>query len=274
MSMNTDDESVSLTSSSAPVSIAVADGIAWVSLNDGARGNALTISGTRQLFEALRQAQTEQARVVVLRAEGRAFCVGGDIRAFGGSTNPSHYIDDLADVLHRVITELMHMDAIVIAAVQGAAAGAGMPLAAAADILVAAQSARFTLGYTKLGLTPDGGSSLLTSTIGLHQSLKLALLNPVLSADEARECGLVAEVVADESLGSRVTQIAQQLANGSRSAQAATKRLLRTRAAADAESALRAEALAVRAAAASADGREGIQAFLAKRPPSFTLEDV
>lgn len=271
--MSTEPFEAALTASSCPVSVSIAEGVAWITLSDAERGNPLTIEGTRRLFDAIRLAQSNSVGVVVLQAEGRAFCVGGDIRAFGASTNPSLYVDELADILHRVISELMHLDAIVVAAVRGVAAGAGMPLAAAADILVAAESARFTLGYTKIGLTPDGGSSLLVSTLGLHLSLKLALLNPILSAEDARSCGLVAEVVADESFDSRIAEIAQQLAAGSRSAQSAAKRLFRHHATAEAESAMRAEALAVRAAADSVDGREGVQAFLAKRPPSFAGEE-
>jgi 2-(1,2-epoxy-1,2-dihydrophenyl)acetyl-CoA isomerase len=153
--------------------------------------------------------------------------------------------------------------------VQGVAAGAAVPLAAAADIVLAGRSARFTLGYTKIGFSVDGGSSLLTSSLGLHRALHLALLNPVLSAEQAQAVGLVAQVHDDGALDAAVDEVVRQLLAGSATAQAATKRLIRTAAQAAPETALRAETLAVRTAAGSPDGREGVAAFLAKRPPSF-----
>jgi 2-(1,2-epoxy-1,2-dihydrophenyl)acetyl-CoA isomerase len=262
-------ESELLSPISSPVAITLSDGVAWITLNDAPRGNPLTLDGTRRLFDAVRAAQSHRAQVVVVNAAGRSFCVGGDIRAFGDAADQSRYIDDLADILHRVISEIRHMDAVVIAAVQGTAAGAGMPLAASADIVLAAESAAFTLGYTKIGLTPDGGSSLLTSTLGLHRSLYLALLNPVVTAAQAKEFGLVAEVVPDGSLTARTAEVASQLASGSRHAQATAKRLLRNHAEPNSDTALREEALAVRVAAAAPDSHEGVRAFLEKRSPAF-----
>ena len=109
------------------------------------------------------------------------------------------------------------------------AAGAAVPLAAAADIVLAAESARFTLAYTKVGLTPDGGSSLLAASIGLHRALYLALLNPVLTAAEAQAMGLVMEIHPDDALGEAVEGVVRRLARGSRTALAAAKHLLRGR---------------------------------------------
>ena len=155
------------------------------------------------------------------------------------------------------------------AVVQGIAAGAGVPLAAAADIVLAGASARFTLAYTKIGFSPDGGSSLLTASLGLHRALHLALLNPVLSAADAQAAGLVAEVHPDDELDAAADRVVAQLLAGSRTAQVAAKRLLREVALPGAEAALRRETLSVRACAAGPDGREGVDAFLAKRAPEF-----
>ena len=144
-----------------------------------------------------------------------------------------------------------------------------MSLAAAADLVVAAASARFTLAYTRIGFSPDGGSSLLTASVGLHRALQLALLNPVVSADEARAMGLVAQVHPDEALPAAVEEVVSLLRSGSRTAQVAAKRLLRETATPGAEAALRRETLSIRTRAASPDGREGVTAFLDKRAPSF-----
>jgi 2-(1,2-epoxy-1,2-dihydrophenyl)acetyl-CoA isomerase len=166
------------------------------------------------------------------------------------------------------------MDAVVVSVVQGTAAGAGVSLAAAADLVIAAASARFTLAYTKIGFSPDGGSSLLTASIGLHRALHLALLNPVVTADEARAMGLVTQVHPDDELDAAVEGVVGVLRSGSRTAQVAAKRLLREVATPGAEAALRRETLSIRARAASPDGREGVAAFLEKRAPAFPSSTV
>ncbi len=143
------------------------------------------LEGTIHTAAAQIEAAGGQARVVVLRSEGRAFSFGGDVGAFATADDREQMVDDLAETLHRTISDLHRMDAVVVSAVQGMAAGAGVPLAAVADVVLAGASARFTLAYTKIGLSPDGGSSLLSASLGLHRALHLALLNPILTAQQA-----------------------------------------------------------------------------------------
>jgi 2-(1,2-epoxy-1,2-dihydrophenyl)acetyl-CoA isomerase len=245
------------------------DRVARISLADGNRGNPLNQATVDELARAVRQARADDVHVVVLSAQGRAFSVGGDVSAFAAAEDTEQMVDDLAESLHRVVSELHRMDAVVVSVVHGTAAGAGVSLAAAADLVVAAASARFTLAYTKIGFSPDGGSSLLTASIGLHRALQLALLNPVVSADEARALGLVAQVHPDEALPAAVEEVVALLLSGSRTAQVAAKRLLRETATPGAEAALRRETLSIRARAASPDGREGVAAFMEKRAPRF-----
>lgn len=245
------------------------DGAATLTLARPERGNSLDLPMTHDLLDAVRRARRDDARVVVLRAEGTAFCVGGDVAVMAASQDPEHYIDDLAETLHRAVSDLQRLDAVVVSVVQGVAAGAGVPLAAAADVVLAASSARFTLAYTKVGLSPDGGSSLLSASIGLHRALHLALLNPLLTAQEAHAAGLVAQVHPDDELDAQATTVVQTLLAGSRAAQVAAKHLLRAAAVPSPEGALRRETLAIRAAAAGPDGREGVRAFVDKRPPVF-----
>lgn len=247
-----------------------ADGCARITLADGDRGNAINTASVAALFTALRRADADGARVIVLAAEGRFFSVGGDLASFGGADDMAAYIDDLAEALHRCVSELLRSDAVVVSAVQGMAAGAGFPLAAAADIVLAADTAKFTLGYTKIGLSVDGGTSLLVHTLGLHRALRLALLNDVLTAEEAAAAGLVARVVPAAELAGAVDDVVATLLAGAAGSFAATKRLLRAAAEESPEGRLRAESLAIRANAGSPDGREGVTAFLEKRPPSFS----
>ena len=246
-----------------------AAGVARIRLCDGDRGNPLNQATLDALARAVRRARADDVHVVVLSAEGRAFSVGGDVAAFAAAADVEQVVDDLAETLHRVVSDLHRMDAIVVSVVHGVAAGAGVSLASAADLVIAGRSARFTLAYTKLGFSPDGGASLLTASVGLHRALELALLNPVVSADDARSSGLVAKVVPDDELAAAVEEVVDALRAGSRSAQVAAKRLLRETATPAAEGVLRQETLSIRARAASPDGREGVAAFGQKRTPIF-----
>ena len=245
------------------------DGVARIRLTDAERGNPLDQATVDALARAVRRSRSDDVHVVVLSGEGRAFSFGGDVSAFAAASDTEQMVDDLAESLHRVVSDLHRMDAVVVSVVHGVAAGAGVSLAAAADLVIAARSARFTLAYTKIGFSPDGGSSLLTASVGLHRALNLALLNPVVSADEAHAMGLVAKVVADDDLESATEEVLAVLRSGSRTAQVAAKRLMRETATPGAEAALRRETLSIRTRAASPDGREGVAAFLGKRTPKF-----
>ncbi|GAA3516807.1 enoyl-CoA hydratase/isomerase family protein [Nocardioides daeguensis] len=246
-----------------------ADGIARITLADGDRGNPVHHGSVAQLHDAVRAADRDHARVVVLAAEGRFFSVGGDLGAFADADDVAGFIDDLAEALHRVVSELVRSEAIVVSVVQGTAAGAGFPLAAAADVVIAAESAKFSLAYTKVGLSPDGGSSLLVHTLGLHRTLRLAILGDLLTAQEAYAAGLVARVVPADELTATADQVVAGLAAGSAAANAAAKRLLREAAAPAPETAMRKESLSIRTLAEGPDGREGVAAFVEKRAPRF-----
>jgi len=247
----------------------VRDGAAWFTLSQPERGNPVDLTLAQELRAAVAQARTDDVRVVVLQAEGKFFSVGGDVSAMGAAADPSAFITELADTLHEGVLGLMALDAIVVSVVRGTAAGAGFPLAAAADVVLASSEARFTLAYTKIGLTPDGGSSLLAATVGLHRVLSWALLNPLLSAADLQAAGVVTSVHAPDELDAARDKVVTQLLSGSRSAQVAAKHLLRGRSAPDAAAALDAETARISSAAGSPDGREGVRAFLDKRAASF-----
>ena len=246
-----------------------ADGLARVTLADPDRGNALSPRLGADLLDAVRRARRDRARVVVLAARGTAFSVGGDVKGFAAAADRPALIEDLAECLHRTVTDLQRSDAIVVSVVQGVAAGAGVPLAAAADIVLAGESAAFTLAYTKIGFSPDGGSTLLSSTVGLHRALHLALLNPLWSAAEAHAAGLVAKVYPDDELAAGAEKVVAQLLAGSAAAQAAAKRLVRDAVPGSPETAMRRESLSISERAGSPDADEGLAAFVEKRRPVF-----
>lgn len=252
------------------VDYALTDGAARITLVDGDRGNPMTPESGDQLLAAVLRAKADGARVVVLAAEGRFFSVGGDLGGFAAAADPRAMLLELAEGAHRIITELVRGDAMVVSAVQGTAAGIGFPLAAAADVVLAADTAKFSLAYTKVGLSPDGGGSLLVHTLGLHRVLRLALLGDLLTAQEAYDAGLVARIVPAAALAGATDEVVAQLLAGSPDALAATKRLVRDAAEPAPESALRREAASISRLGGSPSGQEGISAFLEKRAPRFS----
>jgi 2-(1,2-epoxy-1,2-dihydrophenyl)acetyl-CoA isomerase len=258
--------------SEAPVLLAVDDGVARLTLNRPDAANAIDVRLAAALKEAASElAAHEDVRVVVLRGAGARFCAGGDVRSFADSG------DDLGDALHAVLAELhpaiellASLDAPVIAEVQGSAAGAGLALVAGADLAVAGASTKFVMAYTGIGLVPDGGSTwYLPRVIGMRRALELALTNRVLSAAEACEWGLVNRVVDDADLADTVTALASTLATGAAKALGSAKQLLRASLATTLEAQLAHEATRMVLAGGSADGREGVAAFVEKRPPRF-----
>jgi 2-(1,2-epoxy-1,2-dihydrophenyl)acetyl-CoA isomerase len=158
----------------------------------------------------------------------------------------------------------------VVAAVHGSAAGAGLGLVGASDLVVAGESTKFVMAYTGVGLTPDGSSSwFVPRLVGLRRALELTLTNRVLSAAEALEWGLITSVVPDDDVKTEATALAERVAAGPREAQAAAKRLLHTSLEETLETHLAREADAIVAAATSDESKEGLAAFVDKRPPQF-----
>jgi 2-(1,2-epoxy-1,2-dihydrophenyl)acetyl-CoA isomerase len=247
----------------------VADGIGHITLARPDRGNALNALLLGSLSEAVCEVRRSDVAVVELTSDSSIFCVGGDLVEIGSAPQPGQHIADLADQLHRVIAELQQMDAIVVSAIPGVAAGAGVGLALAADVVLASDNARFMLGYSKVGLPMDGGASLLTASLGLHRTMSMALLNTSMSAREALQAGLVADVYPQAVMRENVEEVLIRLRDGSRGANVAIKRLVRSQAVPNSVSAMAFETQAIRWAAGSADGVEGIRAFAEKRTPRF-----
>ena len=200
------------------IELSIEDGIARLTLNSPDSANSLSPELGLELIDAAVKCDTTPGvRVVLLSANGKFFSVGGDINAMSGfGDNVAAGIKALADGLHRAISTLARMDAPVICAVNGMAAGAGFSMSIAADYVVAGQSAAFTMAYSKVGLSPDGSSSYyLPRLIGLRRAQELMLTNRVLSAEEALDWGLVNAVVADEELQATAEKTARLVAKSS-----------------------------------------------------------
>lgn len=248
-----------------------ADGLAELVLDSAATGNALTLESCRRLRDQVASLQDRaEVRAVLLRSEGRAFCVGGSLDAFAAAEAPDRLLDGMAGALHTALIGLRELAAPVVVAVQGAAAGAGLGLAAAGDLVFAGRAASFTWAYTAVGLSGDGGTSwLLPRLIGLRRTQELALTNRRLGAEEAAAMGLVTTVVEDAELAQTAREAAERLARGPTAAYAAVKRLLDASLQTPFARQLDEEKREIAALAASADGREGVRAFLERRPARF-----
>jgi 2-(1,2-epoxy-1,2-dihydrophenyl)acetyl-CoA isomerase len=252
------------------VEIDVRDRIARITLNRPDAGNALNLELARALREAAEGLQGSDVGAVILSGAGRSFCVGGDLHYMHEAGEVGDAVLRLATQLHSGMEALAALDAPVICAVRGAAAGGGMSLAVACDIVLAAESARFTMAYTAIGFSPDGGSSwTLPRLVGRRRAAELMLLNERLDAAAARDLGLVTRVVPDAALDDEAAALARRLADGPTHAHGAVKRLLRESATRGFPEQMAAEARTIAALAAAPDGREGVAAFLEKRVPAF-----
>ena len=247
-------------------------GVGLIRLNRPDDGNAIIPDMARELLDvAIRCDEDPEIRSVVLTGNGNMFCVGGDLKAFNAlSEGISRYIIEITHAFHAAISRFNWMDAPVVGAINGTAAGGGFSLALSTDIAIAAESAKFTMAYTKVGLVPDGSSSyFLARVVGLRRAKEMALLNPMLSAAQAMEWGLVNRVVADDQVLPTALEIAHKLAKGPTRSFGETKRLILTGTTESLESQMERESRIISVIADSADGHEGIAAFVAKRMPDF-----
>jgi 2-(1,2-epoxy-1,2-dihydrophenyl)acetyl-CoA isomerase len=256
------------------ISLAVDGGVASIVLDRPDAANAFDLEFGRELMSvAIRCDEDPAVRAVVITGRGRFFSAGGDLEAFADAQNIGALIKELTTYAHAALSRFRRMDAPVITAVNGAAAGVGFGLAVAGDLVLAAESAVFTLGYSAAGLVPDGGSTfVLPRLVGARRAMEMMLTNRRLTAEEALEWGLVTRVVPDDLLVEEAMELARTLAEGPTCAFGAIKRLLLDGAAGTLETQMELEARAIAKAAASRDGQEGIAAFLEKRHPTFRGE--
>jgi len=244
--------------------------IARITLNRPEAANGMNNTMTRELADAAARCDTDVTRVVVLTGAGRFFSAGGDLKDFAGAAHRGRHIKGVADDLHRAISTFARMNAVLITAVNGTAAGAGFSLAVTGDLVLAAESASFTMAYTKVGLSPDGSASyFLPRLIGVTKTKELMLTNRTLSAEEASRWGLVTEVVPDAELTARADQLATQMAATASGSNGAVKALMLTTFSSGLEEQMELESRFMAQRAESTQGREGVDAFMAKRKPNF-----
>ena len=255
------------------VTLARADGVATLTLNRPDAYNALNMAMGRDLFHAVLEVDDDPAvRAVVVTGAGKAFCAGGDVKAFADNLDRiGALIKELTTYLHGAVSRLCRSEKPVVMAINGVAAGGGMSLALAGDLVLAAESARFSMAYSKIAATPDGSSTYyLPRLIGVRRALELYLTNRTLSAREAQEWGLITRVVPDAELASATLALARELAQGPTRAFGGAKRLFHQSTWESLETQMELEAQAIAASGRTDDFRAGVTAFANKRPaPPF-----
>jgi 2-(1,2-epoxy-1,2-dihydrophenyl)acetyl-CoA isomerase len=262
----------------------VADGVAWIRLNRPETANALTPGQRDAIIGLLRDCDEDRSvRAIVLGATGRHFCGGADLRIDRPEldrpeldTGPAQHdatavvMKTIAYGAHRLVTALQDCQKPVLASVQGTAAGLGVQLALACDLVLMAEEASFIEVFVRRGLVADGGAAyLLTRLAGLQRAKELMLLGDRISAAQAREYGLVTDVVPADRLEARTAELAATLARGPTVALGLMKRLANRALDGDRTGALFDETLAQELAAKSADGQAGVAAFVERRPAEF-----
>jgi 2-(1,2-epoxy-1,2-dihydrophenyl)acetyl-CoA isomerase len=245
--------------------------VAHVTLNRPEQMNAMDIALIDGLAVAMEKARAKEIRAVILKANGRCFCAGGDIRKFNefidqGTTIP----EAMPDRLHEMVETMRNLEKPILASVHGPAAGAGAPLALACDLVVAAEDAVFNFAYARIGLTPDGSSTyFLPRHVGMKKATEIFMMLPTYTAKEAMELGLINWVVPASELAAKTEAVAKQLAEGPTAAFGRLKKLMNATYDNNLHDQLALETKLICASSTTADFREGIKAFLAKRSPEF-----
>jgi 2-(1,2-epoxy-1,2-dihydrophenyl)acetyl-CoA isomerase len=249
------------------------DGIATLVMNRPDRLNALNTELAVALNDALgRIGKDESIRVVVITGAGRAFCAGGDLGALGKGhqTGATHELEPLLRAGMQMVLKMRTLPQPVIAAVNGAAAGAGMNIALAADIRIAAEEATFGQNFAKVGLFPDyGGTYFLPQLVGPAKAAELFYTGEMIDAKTALSLGIVNQVVPSVQLETEVKTLAQKIAQGATLAIQAVKKDLFARDEKELIRALENEVQEQNRCYLSEDCREGIRAFFEKRRPKF-----
>jgi 2-(1,2-epoxy-1,2-dihydrophenyl)acetyl-CoA isomerase len=255
----------------------IADGIATLTFNRPEARNALSLEMRSMLSETLHDIETDDAiRCVVMRGAGDHFMAGGDVKSMAGMVDESpetihkQFLKRIHD-LHLIMFPMRRMPKPIIASVAGAAAGAGVSMALACDLVIAAEDAFFTLAYCHIGTSPDGSASFhLPRAVGMKKAMEIALLGDRFDAAEAKSIGLINFVAPAGRLEEETAELAKRLAAGPTHVYGNTKRLFYHSLENEFESQLQMEAECFADCAMRPDFKEGVTAFVEKRKARFT----
>ena len=243
--------------------------IATITLNRPAAFNSINLAIAQRLEQFATQIEaSDEIRVVVIEGEGRAFCAGGDLQTIGAAAEANTVTPVVGELLthyHAFIETLRRMPKLSLSSVHGSAAGAGMGLAFVTDLCIAAEEARFTPAYAKIGVSPDGGSTVgIVGTVGTRRALQIFLSEDSFTAQQAYDWGLVAKIVPAAELKAATLQLAERLAQNPPAAIAGTKSLLYQAATTPVKQQLDAEEHKIITAMHTQDFRVAVKKFTSK----------
>src|SRR5436305_3557428 len=249
--------------------------VAVITLNRPLALNALTVAMGHEFRSAMNEALESGARAIVLTGAGRAFCAGGDLREMQKMADKEGrleaFFDEPLTLIHECVRLIREAPVPVIAAVNGLATGGGCNFALACDIVLAAETAQFNQAFIKIGLTPDcGGTFILPRLVGTKRATELLMTGDMVDSRRAAEMGMVNRTVADEELMTEALALAERLASAPTNALASIKRLIEQSETSDYNAQLELEHKAQLQSGQTKDFREGVAAFIEKRPPRFT----
>jgi len=249
------------------------DGVGHLRLNRPGGANAVSEAFARDLRNVMIEIEFDDSvRAVSVTAEGKVFCAGGDLKEFHaqGADLPSHGAKLLGD-FHAALYKMNRMPKPFVAGVRGAAGGAGLSFVGSFDLVVGGETSKYTMAYTRAGMTPDGTSSYFIGRhIGLRRMLDLTLTNRVLDAETAEQWGLINRVVPDDDVDTATAALAAELAAGAPFAVGHAKQVIYNGFEQTLESAGEFEGVMITTAMGTSDGQEGIASFVEKRAPQWT----
>ncbi|MFY2789605.1 enoyl-CoA hydratase/isomerase family protein [Rhodococcus sp. KRD162] len=253
--------------------VSIEDGVLRIVVATEAGGASLDLEGIEEGTSTLRSVNAGEIAIgsVLLIGRGTNFCAGGNVRDFADAADRGAFVRSVADTFHAFVRELAAVTVPIVAGVHGWAAGAGMSLVCLTDIAIGGPSTKLRPAYPSIGFTPDGAMSwTLPRIVGSGRAMEMLLNDSTINGEEAVRLGILSRLVGDDHVDSEAERLARTLAVGPTSAYQGIKKLLQASESATLAEQLDAESASVSAAAASPEGREGVDAFVEKRRPDFS----
>ncbi len=248
------------------------DTLRIITLNRPESANTLNLELSKDLYDAVLSCYNDKSvKALLITAKGKIFCGGGDLKFLLSKKElVEETLLQMTNYLHGAISLMAKINAPIVVAVNGTAGGGGLSLAISGDYVISASSAKYTLAYTKAGLSPDASSTYyLPRLIGMRKAKELMLTNRVLDATEALEIGMIDKIVEDEKLYEEARKQIDKFVNGATGAYGDVKKLLNSSYSNSLESQMALEGICISKNAKSKDGQEGMLAFAEKRSPIF-----
>jgi len=246
------------------------DNIAYITLNRPERLNSFNLKLGEELYQELRNiSETKEIRAIILTGSGKGFCGGGDVKEMHSAKNKPQFLRDLTRAIHKCVIEIRTIEKPVIAAVNGAAFGAGLSLAIACDILIAVKEAKMGTAFIGIGLAPGCGTQFFTQIVGYQKACEYILTSKIFTVEEAEKLGIVNKTVEKDELDDTVEEFASKFRKLPPIAVGKAKMLINQSLKNDMITHLELESITAAYSAGTDDFKEGITAFKEKRKPTF-----